>query len=111
MTYIMRKADKEHILRAICSDYPRRAKAIAAGKLSPSLLHCCVVMNQAVDEAIAEAYSMTRAYSPNFAEIMRQDIADCRGFAFSPLSAVMCEGSYKKYKRMIKAGIAARLGL
>ena len=113
LRYVMKKAstETEHILRVICSDYPRRQKLLEKSEMPMEMLSFCSLLNQAVDEAIAEAYAQTQAYSPNFSDIMRTDIAQGRGFTRSPLSGVMCEGSYKKYKRMVKQGIAKRLGL
>ena len=113
MRYIMKKpeTETERILRAICSDYPRRKKVLQKSQLPAEVLQVCLVLNQAVDESMEEAYAVTQVYAPNFSEVMLKDIAECRGFAYSPLSAVMCEGSYKKYKRMVKNGIATRLGL
>ena len=109
----MKKAstETEHILRVICSDYPRRKRILEKSELPQEMLCFCSLLNQAVDDAIDEAYQQTQAYSDNFSEIMRTDIAQGRGFTRSPLSGVMCEGSYKKYKRMVKQGIAKRLGL
>ena len=101
----------EQLVRAICMDYPRRAELIRRGTAEPPILQTCLLLNRAVDDAAAQAYDLTRAWAPDFAEIMRTDIADCRGYASSPLSGVMSEGSYKKYKRMIKHNIARRLGL
>lgn len=103
--------ETEHIIRVICEDYPRRAKLLQRKNASDEVLQICALLNGAVDDATAEAYNMSHAYAPHFAQTMREDIAKCRGFTFSPLSAAMCEGSYKKYKRMVKEGIAKRLGL
>ena len=111
MTYKMKKIETEHMVRVICSDYPRRKRVLEKAQDRTDIVMACSLLNKAVDDAIAEAYALTHAYAPNFGEIMRTDIAECRGFAHSPLSAVMCEGSYKKYKRMVKQGIATRLGL
>ena len=113
MKYKMKRAQTqtEHILRVICSDYPRRKLVLERSKMPKEILQVCLLLNQAVDESIADAYQQTQAYDPNFCDIMRTDIAECRGFASSPLSGVMCEGSYTKYKRMVKQGIAKRLGL
>lgn len=105
------KIKTERVIRAICSDYPRRKILLEKGQMPDSILLACTLLNQAVDESIADAYRLTRAFSPNFGNAMRIDIAEGRGFAFSPLSAVMSEGSYKKYKRLIKDGIVKRLAL
>lgn len=109
--FVRETTEAEQVVRAICLDYPRRAEVIRRGTAETQILQACLLLNRAVDDATAQAYDMTRAWSPDFAEIMRVDIADCRGYASSPLSGVMSEGSYKKYKRMIKHGIARRLGL
>ena len=114
LTYKMKKTETEHILRIICKDYPRRKRLLESTRnqgTSTAILQACYVLNQAVDEAMAETYAQTQAFAPNFGEVMLTDIAECRGFAFSPLSAVMCENSYKKYKRQVKEGIARRLCL
>ena len=103
--------ETEHFIRVICEDYPRRANLLLRQNASNEVLTMCALLNQAVDEAATEVYQKSQAYAPHFAQIMREDIAKCRGFAFSPLSSAMCEGSYKKYKRMVKEGIAKRLGL
>ena len=101
----------EMAIRAICADYPRRARILAADRVPQELKDACGLLNRTVDEATALAYDLTRAWAENFCEVLREDIAQCRGYARSPLSGVMSEGSYKKYKHIVKREIARRLCL
>lgn len=107
----MDKREIEHTVRLICSDYPRRECILNKGSASDSVLTLYAALNKAVDDAIADAYTKCSAYVPHFAEIMIDDIAECRGYPNTAMHVAMSEGAYKKYKRMIKEGIAYRLGL
>ena len=99
------------LVRIVCADYQRRRRVLQKGPTSSDVLTLYATLNKAVDDAIAEAYKKCHAYAPHFAEIMIDDIAECRGYANTAMHPAMGEGAYKKYKGMIKKGIAKRLGL
>ncbi|MBO7150204.1 MAG: hypothetical protein J6V82_00480, partial [Clostridia bacterium] len=92
--------DTEQLIRTVCADYERRARLVRREMISPRVQEMYLSLNAAIDGAMSTVYEKTRAYAPHFSEQMRTDIAKCRGYARSPLSGVMSEGSYKKYKRM-----------
>lgn len=101
--------EAELLIRTVCADYDRRARLVNREMICPRVQEMYLALNAAIDGALAGVYEKTRAYAPRFAEQMRTDIATCRGYARSPLSGVMSEGSYKKYKRLCKQEIAQAL--
>ena len=101
--------EAEQLIRTVCADYERRARLVRREMISPRMQEMYVSLNAAIDGAMSDVYERTRVYAPKFSEQMRADIAECRGYARSPLSGLMSEGSYKKYKRMCKTEIAEAL--
>ena len=101
--------DAELLVRTVCADYDRRARLIERGMVTPRAKEMYATLNEAIDQALLGVYERTRAYAPDFHKQMRTDIALCRGYARSPLSGTMSEGSYKKYKRQCKNEIAQTL--
>ena len=101
--------EMELSVRSLCADYDRRARVIRRGGYT-RLSAAMEVLQDVVDGALEEVYQRTQIYSPEFGRIMRTDIADCRGYTRSPLSGLMSEGTYKKYKRLAKEEIAKRFG-
>ena len=99
------------IVRIVCADYQRRKRVLQEGSTSYGVLALYASLNKAVEEAIEAAYKECRAYVPHFAEIMIDDIAECRGYNNTAMHTAMCDSAYKKYKRMVKEGIEKRLGL
>lgn len=101
--------EMELSVRSLCADYDRRAGVIRRGGAT-RLTAALEVLQDIVDDALAEVYVRTQIFSPDFGRIMRTDIADCRGYTRSPLSGLMSEGTYKKYKRLAKEEIAKKYG-
>ena len=99
------------IVRIVCADYQRRKRVLQKGPTPYGVLPLYTALNKAVDDSIEAAYKECRAYVPHFAEIMIDDIAECRGYNNTAMHTAMCDSAYKKYKRMVKEGIAKRLGL
>ena len=94
----------EHLIAAICEDYPRRKHEIECGERDPATLAEYRRLNDLVDDALEESCE------PAIREEMRRDIALRRGAHYTQIWQ-FAEGSYKIRKRMCKLAIARRLRL
>ena len=107
----------EDIVRIVCADYQRRKRILdplcptEGPPIYDDTMCLYRILNRFVDEAIEAAYKECRSYVPHFAEIMIDDIAECRGYNNTAMRGAMCDSAYKKYKRMVKESIEKRLGL
>ena len=94
----------EHLISAICEDYPRRKQEIENGTCSPATLAEYRRLNALVDDALEESCE------PGIRDEMRRDLALRRGAHYTQIWQ-LGEGSYKIRKRMCKLAIAKRLRL
>ena len=94
----------EHLISAICEDYPRRQREIESGTGDPRTLAEYRRLNALVDDALEECCE------PAIREEMRQDLALRRGAHYTQIWQ-FGEGSYKMRKKMCKIAIAKRLRL
>ncbi len=94
----------EHLIAAICEDYPRRKHEIEAGEGDPVTLAEYRRLNDLVDDALEESCE------PEIREEMRRDLALRRGAHYTQIWQ-MWEGTYKNRKRTCKLAIARRLRL
>lgn len=93
-----------HAVRAMCADYDRRAKEIARGVLPPTVLGHYMVLNAAIDEALASCCE------EGIRDEMRHDIGACVGHRFTQLYYISTN-TYKDRKRKSKIAIAKALYL
>ena len=94
----------EHMIFAICEDYPRRARAIADGVGNPATLAEYRRLNDLIDDALEESCE------PDLREEMRRDLGLRRGAHYTQLWQISV-GTYKIRKKMSKLAIARRLNL
>ena len=94
----------EHLIAAICEDYPRRKHEIETGTGDPETLAEYRRLNDLVDDALEESCE------PAIREEMRRDLALRRGAHYTQIWQ-MGEGTYKNRKRLCKLAIAKRLRL
>lgn len=93
-----------HTVRAICEDYDRRKAEIGRGKLSAATLGHYMMINAAIDEALASCCE------EGIREIIRHDIGAGTGHRFTQLYFLSCN-TYKDRKRKGKLAIAKALRL
>jgi hypothetical protein len=91
-------------VRAMCEDYDRRAYEIKRGKLSPEVIGHYMILNAAIDNALAECCE------EGVREEIRRDIGTCTGHRFTQLY-YLSPGTYKDRKRKGKLAIAKALHL
>ena len=94
----------EHLISAICEDYPRRKHEIECGERDPATLAEYRRLTELVDDALAESCE------PAIREEMRRDLALRRGAHYTQIWQIG-EGTYKNRKRTCKLAIARRLRL
>ena len=94
----------EHLIAALCEDYPRRKHEIEVGTADPATLAEYRRLNDLVDDALEESCE------PEIREEMRRDLALRRGALYTQIWQ-FGEGTYKNRKRMCKLAIAKRLRL
>lgn len=95
------------LVKALCADYPRRARIIAkngSDRRSRRLAMECAYFNRRIFEAVSE---ITGA---DLAEIFIREIGEGTGYAKSEVT-VLSESVYKEYKREARAAIAKKLHL
>ena len=93
-----------HAVRAMCEDYERRKTEIQRGALPPATLGHFMVLNAAIDNALASCCE------EGVREEIRRDIANQTGHRFTQLY-YLSPGTYKDRKRKSKLAIARALGL
>ena len=91
-------------VRAMCEDYERRAGAIKEGALPTNLLANYLLLNSAIDDALAECCE------ESIREHMRRDIANGIGYRSTTLY-FLTPRSYLSRKRKTKMAIAKALHL
>ena len=94
----------ERAVRAMCDDYDRRALEIRRAKLSPLVIGHYMVLNAAIDQAIAACCE------EEICEEMRRNIGDGKGYDFSNLY-FLSAGTYNSRKKAFKIAIAQALHL
>ena len=94
----------ERIVRGYCEDYERRREEIRRQKLPAATIGCYMMLNAAIDEAIAACCDEA------IREEIRNDIGSCTGHRCSRLTFVS-PGTYKERKRRSKLAIAKALHL
>ena len=92
------------LVRALCADYARREEIIlrrdAQRRVDNELRYLNFKILDAASEIVGEAH----------AQIFISEIGSFVGFAKSDIDC-MCEGTYKKYKTLVKQNIAKKLYL
>ncbi len=91
-------------VRAMCEDYDRRAGEIRRGALAPEVLGHYMMLNGAIDRALAECCE------EGIRTEMRRDIGNNTGYQFTQLY-FLSFGTYKDRKRKSKHAIAKALHL
>ena len=94
----------ERAVRAMCADYDRRAHEIRRGALAPEVLGHYMMLNAAIDNAIATCCE------ESIREEMRNDIGNGVGHRFTKLY-FLAPATYKSRKRKSKRAIARALHL
>ena len=92
------------IVRYLCLDYERRAKALADRKENENTLLTYRYLNETIDRSIAEVCEEA------ICEEMRRDIGNGAGVLQTNLTFIS-EGTYKKRKRKSVEAIARNLHL
>lgn len=90
------------IVKSICADYDRRAIAIQTA--AEDVVNTYKAMNDAIDHAMQDI-------EPAIRRTMLEDIYNGRGYAYSPVSAVMSSRPYYARKRKMVHDIALELHL
>ena len=104
MTGLKLPESVERAVRAMCEDYGRRAAESRRAKLSPEVIGHYMLLNAAIDRAIAECCE------EGIRREMLSDIGAARGYHFTQLYFI-AEGTYKDRKRKSKHAIARALHL
>ena len=83
------------IVKAICADYDRRARAIRAGIKDSKVLANYTRLNSAVDAALSEIDE------PTIRKEMLRDMVAGRGYERSGAVPYICENSYYARRRKV----------
>lgn len=102
--YISR--ERYALVRKECEAYLMRQKVIDAGKGDPSLVECFRELNGKLERICLNALGAERE-----AAILREDIANGKGWCKSDLCEILCYEYYVRHKRRVVGAIAAYLGI
>ena len=92
------------IVKAICADYVRRDRALRWDELNDGVRFEYLRLNGAIEGALGIIDTSSRLD-------MIGDIAQGRGYEFSPCSPFLAKNTYYQRKRQIVHDIAVNLGL
>ena len=92
------------IVKAVCSDYDRRERAIKFSNLTGDVLTKYVELNNAIDKALTDVEVGIR-------RDMLNDIQKRRGYDFSRAALIISKNTYYRRKRKLIYDIAKELAL
>jgi hypothetical protein len=92
------------LVKAVCSDYNRRERAIKFGSITGEVLDRYIFLNTAIDKAL-------ECIEAGIRKDMLSDISKKRGFQFSAASMLISKDAYYRRRRKLIYDIAKELAL
>ena len=92
------------IVCSICADYERRELAIKHSNITGEILSRYVELNEAIESSLVACDARVKEY-------IIMDVAEGRGYDFSPCSTLVAKNTYYESKRRFIYEVAKKINL